>query len=327
MKMEEKNNKTNVLSDSIIGFLSTTVLENLGVLEFLTERVEEPTRSFLFFILTFLIIVILTSQGRKLIFKKFPKINEFFFKHRKKFHVALVAFCCLALAGATASKAIKISDKTIPVINSVKSENNIIATEQYETPLVYHIAFEDETELKEVDLTVESVDIGDVTAEIDINKVSEKEYVLSLSNIVGSSGPHYISLKAGIAKDGAGNETESIDLDTYYLYNEESEIDREAPQINITQLESKKNNEVILNIDITDNSGIGSTIFNKENLVTVGFTADIEIERAVENYRIKLTNIQKNDENCLVVVTSGVATDYWNNISEHTVYKFSETDF
>ena len=134
-----------------------------------------------------------------------------------------------------ADNAFKISDSTIPTIMIKVPENNIIASEQYDTPLIYHVYFDDETELKEINFTADSIDLGDVTADVNINKVTDTEYVLSLSNIVGESGAHHITLKEGIAKDIVNNETKSVEAKKFYLYNKESDIDNESPKINFTQ--------------------------------------------------------------------------------------------
>ncbi len=273
----------------------------------------------LFFILTFLVLVFLTGQIQKIIFEKLPKVYNFFSKYKRKIIPVVLSIACVTFAFVTAEKALKISDTVIPTVGITSPKNNVIASKQYDTPLIYHFCFDDETELKEVNFTTDSIDLGNITAEININKVSDTEYVLSLSNIVGESGAHSITLNEGVAKDRAGNVNKSVSTKSFYLYNEESDIDKEAPTINFKQINSNDDKTALFNISITDDNELSSTRLNEKDLILIGFSADIDIERDLNNYSVKLTNIKKTDKNCLVVITNGIAKDSWNNSSEYTV--------
>ena len=317
--MEEKSSKTNPIGSSLVGFLGSVIIDNLGAWEFLSERVKEPTKTFILFILSFVVIFVLSNQFQKIILQKFPRFKEFLCKYKKKIIPIVLVFSCVLFAIVMADKAFKTSDSVIPTVMVSSPESNVVASSQFNTPVVYHVVFDDETKLKEVNFTADSVNFDDFTAEININKVSDTEYVFSLTNIIGDSGAHRITLKDGIAKDYANNKSKSVELKPFYLYNKESDIDKDAPEINFTRFNSEKEGSVLFNVNITDNDELLSTRLNEEDIILIGFTADIEIERDIHNYSVKLTNVKKTNENCFVVIAAGVATDSWNNSSEYAI--------
>lgn len=316
--MKEKSNALLTLSSTLMTFVGTIVVNNIGALEFLLKDVDEPYKTYISAGLSLVVGGFFIYKLLRFVFAKNGKLKDFLIKHKTKFILALVLGSCFVFVLKMGDNAFKISDSSIPTIMVKPPENNIVAAKQYDSPLVYHVYFDDETELKEINFSAESIDLGDVTADIQINKVTDNEYALTLSNIVGETGAHFITLKDGIAKDIANNVTESVDCRKFYLYNNENEIDREAPEINFTQNNTTENTAQF-NVNITDNNEIYRTTLTEKNIILVGFSADILIERDLHNYTIKLSNIEKHDDNFMVILTSGVATDTWDNSTEYCI--------
>ncbi len=316
--MSKSNNTAIPLFSTLMSFISAIFADNISDWEFLSKYIPEPHKTYLSYGLVVILSFFLIYKMLQFFSTRTPKATNFLFKHKKKFVLLLVLISCSIFVVKMGNDAFKISDSSIPTIMVKPPENNIVATEQYDSPLVYHVYFDDETELKEVNFSADSINLGDVTADIHINKITDKEYALTLSNIVGETGAHSITLKDGIAKDIANNVTRSVDCKEFYLYNNENEIDREAPKISFTQINATENTAQF-NVSITDNNEILSTRLTEKNIILVGFSADILIERDLHNYTINLTNIEKHGDKFMLILTAGVATDTWDNSTEYCI--------
>ena len=301
-----------------LAFLS--LFDNLiiGIMNMLPKFIEAMVSGTLtfggLFALNYWLVCIFTA--------KFPSASMRITLSLKKWrYVTIVVLLICVITAVFGFKLIHTTkDTTLPSIISTKPENIIVKSNQFDLPVVYRIFFDDETGLKEVLFDESYVDLEDCTATVTISKINDGECVLSLTNIGGTSGMHQILIKEGAAKDTSNNLSKELLLSPFYLYDTEGDIDSESPLLNIAGVpKTITTNEIIeLKITITDNRERISTRLAEKDIVLRGFSADINIDKTKNGYKVRFNNIEVNDKNgrCGFIIVSGVGEDAWGNESK-----------
>ena len=320
MSKKEKMN-TNI-GCSFITFLEVIAIRSFDFLQFFSDKIlDEPLSSLITTFLCAAILLLVNIKGGKLLLNKFPKLQNFI-KKNKKVLVRIfisVLFIVSIIVGTT--NALLIKDRTPPTIVVTAPSTNTVASQQYDTPLTYHIYLDDEQKLAKAKFNEEFVKLNGFTADIDIKEISEKEFVLSLTNITGEAGACSVTFLEGIASDYGRNKSQEINSKNFYLYNTENDIDNTAPEVHISDLNYIDDNTLLFKVFATDDRDISSVRLVKENLIFKGFTADIEIQNNSGEFLVTLNNIVKSesDSEYLVILTAGIATDFWNNDSDYFI--------
>ncbi len=320
MSKKEKINTS--ISGTFLSFLEVIVIQNFDFLQFFSDKVlDEPLSSLVTTVLCTAILLFINIKGGMTILNKFPKLQNFIRKNKKVLLRVFISvfFIVTAIVGTT--NALLIKDKTLPTIVVSAPSDNTIASQQYDTPLTYHIYLDDEQKLAKTKFNEEFVKLNGFTADIDIKEISEKEFVLSLTNITGEAGACSVTFLEGIASDYGRNKSQEINSKNFYLYNAENDIDNTAPEVHISDFNYIDDNTLSFKVFVTDDRDVSSVRLVKENLIFKGFSADIEIQNNSGKFLVTLSNIVKSesDSEYLVILTAGIATDFWNNHSDYLI--------
>ena len=233
--------------------------------------------------------------------------------------ITLVLVIALSFSMVYVDTLYKTQDNTPPAITVTHSENTVIKAKQYETPVVYHVYFSDETKVQKTYFDETSVYIDNCTANIVVDQEEDGHYIIAISNIEGETGLRYVIIKKGAVIDSRGNRSKEVKLSTFYLYNNDDEVDLIPPRVTLTQIEKDNKSALIFDMDFADDKELLSIYILPEHIIPIGFSADIRIVSVdFDTKRIILDNIVCYNKNkpCELVVVSGVATDAWNNKSE-----------
>ncbi len=245
-----------------------------------------------------------------------------YFKSKSNLYVVIITFVLvivLSFSMVYADALYRTKDSTPPTITVTHSENTVIKTKQYEKPVVYHVYFSDETKVQKIFFDETFVDIDNCTANIIVDQDDDGHYIIAINDIEGETGLQHVTIKKGAVIDSCGNRSKQVELSTFYLYNNDNEVDLTPPQIILTPVASDGRSSLIFEMDFVDDKELLSIYILPEHVIPIGFSADIRIERVdFDTKRIVLDNIVRHNEDkpCELVIASGVAIDAWENKSE-----------
>lgn len=228
---------------------------------------------------------------------------------------AIVSGCAFRLASVWSD------DATVPTVAVTKPASQTVQARQYETPVVYHVFFDDENELPD-DLPFDAsfVKLNGFQADVSVIKTEKKgEYVLSLSNVAGSNGRHQVTIREGAAKDRAGNPSAKVTTPPFYLHDRPENVDREPPTLQVTGVPQTvaPGGRMEIVVGIADNAELSSTALLSGDVIPIGFTAQIAITRSTGRYEIVFSDLRPDGkEECCFAIVSGIAVDAWDNLSE-----------
>lgn len=320
--MSKKENVNTSISGAFLSFLEVIVIQRFDFIQFFSDKIlDEPFSSLVTTFLCIAILLFVNIKGGMVILNKFPKLQNFIRKNKKillRIFISVI-FIVTALVGTT--NVLLIKDKTPPTIVVSAPSDNTIASQQYDTPLTYHIYLDDEQKLAKTKFNEEFIKLNGFTADIDIKEISKKEFVLSLTNISGQVGACSVTFLEGIASDYGRNKSKEINSRHFYLYNTENDIDNIAPEVHISDLKYIDDSTITFKVFATDDKEISSIHLNKENLILKGFSADVKIQNNSGEFLVTLSNMKKSesDNEYFMILTAGIATDFWNNDSNYII--------
>lgn len=182
------------------------------------------------------------------------------------------------------------------------------------------LMFSDETELGKVTVTEETVRaLGFRYDRFEVTEHQNGTYTVRFVNVSGDNGECSVYVAPGAAVDANHNYSFGVQSTSFYLYDDEKNIDTVRPEIVISAPEIL-DDAVEYRVEVDDNVGIRSFAINKNDITTVGFTATVEVaflqnssERSVRI--IRLRNIQSTSESGekYIIIDSGVAEDEFGN--------------
>lgn len=268
------------------------------------------------------LISVLTTGWEHLIAKYafFSKISSFL-KSKKLFVCILSVFLVILIIPFLIfiiDIKYSLDDYSPPTISSKMTSNSVVMSKQYENPIVYHLIFDDETNIQCVFFDESYVTINDCSADISINQLEDFHYVLSMNNIDGQTGEHQVTIKEGAVIDASGNASNEVKLSVFYLYDSEDEVDTISPQVQVEKIKGQNDSCLTFDISCIDDNDLSSVYIHPDDVILIGFEADVKIEITKNaGRRIILSNLSYPEtlSDCKLVISSGIATDAWGNKS------------
>lgn len=220
-------------------------------------------------------------------------------------------------------------DSTPPTINASKPkslENNKYV--KLGTNVSFKIYFDDETQIKNIYLNDETKTdfIHAVGFEYDymkLEQINSVEFQVTYVGVVGETGSCTVYISPGLAEDETGNLSQDFEIEKFYVYKDESELDYEEPTLTIYKPEYKEGGVVEYKVSCSDNKELASIYLSDNNINLEGFSADVEVVY-INNVgsiggvrKIRFSNIKdRTDEKSKrFMLDSGVAVDTFDNRS------------
>lgn len=176
----------------------------------------------------------------------------------------------------------------------------------------FTVEFSDNIGVKEIDLLPDSILLSPgLIADIEISG-SGNTRMISLNNISGTYGDHYVTIPANVARDAAGNHNFALKSSSFNLQG----VDSTIPTINIAR--PTFDNGAISFVVYTDgNVQLQKLEIDPLDISTHGFIGDIEVRgEGNSNREIIITNCKPIGSECYIEIAEGVAVDTAGNKSK-----------
>lgn len=242
----------------------------------------------------------------------------------------------IAIRGGIASNAHGVSAQTpnsygVKILAGDTSTQNPSGTEDVSRPSVvvtnpssstvmeggsieYTFKYFDNRAVTSITLSPSDIILNGFTANISI-KANGTDRTVVLSNIHGTAGNKYISLKAGTASDLAGNKALGIDRTQSFRLITDLK-DTVAPVMSISgpsAMTVNKGGVVSYIVRYQDNIGISAVTLKNSDIKLNGFTANITITGTGNERVITLSNINGEVGNKTITISSATAVDAAGN--------------
>lgn len=176
----------------------------------------------------------------------------------------------------------------------------------------FTVEFSDNVGVKKVDLLPDSILLSPgLIADIEISG-SGNTRMISLNNISGTYGDHYVTIPANVARDAAGNHNFALKSSSFILQG----VDSTIPTINIAR-PTFDNGAISFVVYTDDNVQLQKLEIDPLDISTHGFIGNIEVRgKGNSNREIIITNCKPIGSECYIEIAEGVAVDAAGNKSK-----------
>lgn len=207
----------------------------------------------------------------------------------------------------------RFKDKTAPTVyisNFIGTTMKDDYIKQGES-ISFTVEFSDNVGVKEIDLLPDSILLSPgLIADIEISG-SGNTRMISLNNIAGTYGAHYVTIPANIARDAAGNHNIALKSSSFIVQGTDSAL----PTINIAR-PTFDNGAISFVVYTDDNMKLQKLEINPLDISTHGFIGNIEVRgEGNSNREIIITNCKPIGGECYIEIAEGVAVDTAGNKS------------
>lgn len=208
----------------------------------------------------------------------------------------------------------QLKDKTAPTVyisNFIGTTMKDDYIKQGES-ISFTVEFSDNVGVKEIDLLPGSILLSPgLIADIEISG-SGNTRMISLNNIAGTYGAHYVTIPANVARDAAGNHNFALKSSSFILQGADSTI----PTINIAR-PTFDNGAISFVVYTADDEQLQKLEIDPLDISTHGFIGDIEVRgEGNSNREIIITNCKPIGSECYIEIAEGVAVDTAGNKSK-----------
>ena len=201
----------------------------------------------------------------------------------------------------------------------------------------YTISFTDNVGVNKVNMSSSYIILNGFSANVSVSNSSNKS-VVTLSNIQGTAGNKNISIKAGAAKDSAGNSTAAISSTVAFKLianttNNQTNTniiaaDKVRPSVSISSPNNMtvyKGSKVTYTVSFADNKGVAKINLSSAYITLNGFSANVSVSGSGNTRMVTLSNIQGAAGKKTISIKAGAAKDSAGNSSIATPNSISFT--
>ena len=183
----------------------------------------------------------------------------------------------------------------------------------------FTVEFSDNVGVKEITLFPENIQLSPgLVADIEISGRGNTR-MISLNNIVGTTGEHYVTIPANVARDAAGNHNFALKSTSFILeeVTPSSALDKVIPTIMVSK-PVVDSGCITFQIYADDETSLRSFEIRPIDITTDGFTANkIEVIGSGAMREVIISEIcSVNKEMCQISIAAGVAVDHNGNPSK-----------
>ncbi len=231
----------------------------------------------------------------------------------KKRILLILGIIVIALTVFVNAKVVGATDTTPPTVIISGISSNLEVKEG--GSITFKIYFDDETELASAYVVANSITTNGFTATKSVTGGTVK--TVTLSNIQGSGSGKSITIKAGAAKDSAGNTSKAATSNKFTI----KALDTTPPTVSISNANPTSvyiGDKVTYTVYFDDETAIKAVNFNSNYVVLNGFKATISVTGSGNEKRtVTLTNVQGTaDTDNYITVKAGAVTDTSGNTSK-----------
>ena len=207
-----------------------------------------------------------------------------------------------------------VSDTTAPSVTISKPSP---ASVYVGDTVKFTVYFDDETDLKSVNLNASNIILNGFTATLNVSG-SNNVKVVTLVNVQGAAdSDNYITVKAGTAIDTSGNKSIATNSSKFTM----SKKDTTVPTVTISKPSPTSvyiGDKVTYTVSFSDETGVKAVNFTKDYVTLNGFTATVSVSGSGTAQRtVTLTNVQgAADSENYITVKAGAVTDTSGNTSK-----------